>query len=347
MTRSGNISGMPGSGSVDDSRHRRVVVLAVVALVLVAALVTAVTASLGSNSRRRVGRAQVQGKRSSGTPSTRASVDLGAGWPGASDTGADPSTITQSLPVSSGFYSSTSANLTIANAEIGGGIYWTGRGTLTLRNDIIKTDWTQSWAAVAAIGGGSVTIDHVTILGVNVGAPGRYTKGITMQSGGRLSVSALNESGICQNTIGSGPTVIRDSYIHDIGSGNGATCHATAVEIEGPAHGPILITHNTIDEFPGRQFQAGSDGAIFVKGLYGPISGLVIDDNFLHSAYSDIEIAPDGTFGIAGPVVTDNCLAWPRGGEALSAPRGAVAQWSGNQICNLAGKRIRRLVAYR
>jgi hypothetical protein len=248
----------------------------------------------------------------------------------------------RSLPISGGFYRSHARDLRIEDAEIDGGIYWAGNGTLTLRNDVIKVDWRQAWAAVAAVGGGSVTIDHVTIGGVNVGAPGEFTKGIEMQSAGTLIVRYLNETGICQNDLGSGPALIEDSYIHDIGSRNPNTCHATGIEIQGPTTGPIAIVHNTLDEFPGREFQDGSDGAIFMQGLYGPVSGVVIDDNFLHSAYADIEISPEGGYGVAGASVTNNCLAWPRGGEPLSDPARAVRYWRANSRCDLAGRRIQR-----
>jgi hypothetical protein len=306
--------------------------LTVLAAVLLAALAVVVIAGVRSRPTRPVHAGRAGGPGGGGNGSTM------AGWPSARDTGAAPRLVTHSLPVSGGFYSSDATNVTIANTEIDGGIYWAGSGTLTLRNDILKPDWKQAWATVAAMGGGNVTIDHVTITGVNRGAPGQYTKGILMKSGGSLNVAYLNESGICQNNLGSGPTMIRDSYLHDIGSGDAATCHATGIEIEGPTRGPITITHNTIDEFPGRDFSPGSDGAIFAQPLYGPISGIVINDNFLHAAYSDVEVSPNGGYGITGLVVTGNCLAWPRAGEAVSDPRRAVTRWTGNTRCTLAGR---------
>jgi hypothetical protein len=241
-------------------------------------------------------------------------------------------------PTSGDFYLASDTDLTIANTELDGGIYWSGTGTLTLRNVILRPDWKKVWATVTSVKGGNVVIDHVTIAGVNVGAARNFTKGFIMEGGGRLDVGYLNESRICQNDLGSGPMYIHDSYIHDIGSRDGSTCHATGIEDEVGGAGPITIRHNTIDEFPGKTFEPATDGAIFLQGLYGKVPKLVIDDNFLHSAYSSIEISNGGRYHVTGPEVTNNCLAWPPDGAPVVDPKHTIKVWSGNTKCDAYGR---------
>jgi hypothetical protein len=245
--------------------------------------------------------------------------------------------VTRVLPTSGGWYSSNARDLTIANAEIDGGVNWTGTGTLTLRNVILRPDWAKVWATVMSTKGGSVVLDHVTIKGVNVGAPGNYTKGFLMEGNGSLDVGYSNISGICQNDVGGGPFDIHDNYIHDIGSGNGATCHASPIEDESGGAEPRVIQHNTIDEFPGRDFENGTDGALFVQGLYGKIAQITVKDNYLHAGYWSIEISATGRFPVAGPAVIDNCLAWPSTGAAVSDPDNTIKVWSGNTRCDDSG----------
>lgn len=255
-------------------------------------------------------------------------------WPDASTTGANPALVTSTLPISDGWYSSDARDLTITNAEIDGGVNWTGTGTLTLRNVILRPDWAKVWATVMSTRGGSVVMDHVTIKGVNVGAPGNYTKGFLMEGDGSLDVGYSNISGICQNDVGGGPFDIHDNYIHDIGSGNGATCHATPIEDVSGGAEPRVIQHNDIDEFPGRDFENGTDGAVFLQGLYGKIAPITIKDNYLHAGYWSIEISGNGRFPVSGPAVINNCLAWPSTGAPVSDPGKTIKIWRGNTRCD-------------
>jgi len=269
-------------------------------------------------------------------------------FPNAHTTGAISARITSTQSPSSGWIRSSATNLTIKNTLINGGIDWTGSGTLTLINDIIKPNWANNWVTVYSVNNGNLTMEHDTIIGTNVGAPGNYTKGFLMGGSGRLDVGWLNETGICQNNVGSGPTNIHDSYMHGIGSGNAATCHATGIELESAGSGPVIVRHNTIDEFPGRDFRDGSDGAVFEQGLYGAIPQVIIDHNFLHAAYWSIEISPNGDYPVTGPVVTNNCLAWPStagsGAGPVSDPHHTINVWRGNTRCTNSGRNTGRIV---
>jgi hypothetical protein len=265
-----------------------------------------------------------------------------SGWPNASDTGANPATVTR---VMSGSGMHSVGDGTISNTAINGGLYYTGTGTLTVTNDIIRPDWSNTWATVVSENGGNVVINHTTIQGVNVGNAANPTKGFAMAAGGSLDVSFVNESGICQNNLGEGSVNIHDNYFHDIGSGDATTCHATVIEDESGGALPRVLEHNTMDEFPGQDFRAASDGAVFLQGLYGPISPIKIDDNYMHAAYWSIEISANGSYPVAGPQVTNNCLAWPaQGGSAVSDPNHTISAWSGNTKCDNNGNNTGRPV---
>jgi hypothetical protein len=265
------------------------------------------------------------------------------GWPNATDTGAIIAPVTQTMP---GTGMHTEGDGEIDNTRISGGIYYTGNGTLTLRNDVITADWTNTWAAVVAYNNGSLVLDHVTINGVNIGQGSNYTKGFLMEGNGSLNIGYSNISGICQDDVGSGPFDIHDSYIHDIGSGNGATCHATAVEDESGGAEPRTVEHNTLDEFPGKNSEPATDGAVFLQGLYGAISKITIDDNYLHAGDWSIEISANGNYPITGPSVTNNCLAWPSGSAAVSDPNHTISVWSGNTKCDNNGNNTDQPVPY-
>jgi hypothetical protein len=279
----------------------------------------------------------------SGTGSSPGAPPGPVGWPNATDTGAIAAPVTQTMP---GTGMHTVGDGEVDNTRITGGIYYTGNGTLTLRNDIITADWTNTWAAVVAYNNGNLILDHVTINGVNIGQGSNFTKGFLMEGNGSLDVGYSNVSGICQDDVGSGPFDIHDSYIHDIGSGNGNTCHATAVEDESGGAEPRTVEHNTLDEFPGQNFEPATDGAVFLQGLYGAISKITIDDNYLHAADWSIEISANGNYPITGPSVTNNCLAWPSGSGPVSDPNHTISLWSGNTKCDDTGKNSGQPVPY-
>ena len=257
-------------------------------------------------------------------------------WPTAADTGADPGTVTGALtPNSGGWYIDSKTSDTIQNVVLDGGIRFEGTGTLTLRNVILRPDWTKVWATVVASNNGSLVLDHVTIAGVNVGQGTNFTKGFVGSGpGSDLDVGFSDISGVCQNDVAQGSFNIHDNYIHNIGSRNGATCHGTPIEDEFGGAQPRIIRHNTLDEAPGRSTGPGATDGIFLQPLYGAITPITIDHNVIHLWYYGIEISPSGGHAVSGPIVTNNCFVTP-GGQPVSDPGNTISAWSGNTRCSL------------
>ena len=110
-----------------------------------------------------------------------------------------------------------------------------------------------------------------------------------------------------------------------------------------------MLEHNYMDAFPNIDQPPGSayDG-IFLQGLYGSISKLTIDNNYIHTGYWDVEVSPNGSYPITGPAVTNNCLAWPSGSgsSAVSDPNHTISVWSGNTKCDLSGNDTGQAVPY-
>lgn len=279
-----------------------------------AAAYSVAAADVGSTIRCVVTGTNSHGQSSVTSAATAVVASPGSGartFPGAADTGADPASITTVIDKAGGFHNlGSAANPTLVDTEILGGLYWAGTGVLTLDNVILRPDGGKIWAGLAVAGGGRVVAHDFTLQGYNI-TGGQRVKGLSLGVSGDVEIWNADVSSVCQNALSGRAVYIHDSWFHHTGAALSATCHGCGFILQGGgSDGEKVLRHNTVDNFPGLDFQGGDTGAIFAQGNVVHVPQIIIDDNFLHGAYSPIEI-DQNAHGVAPALITNNVLVWP------------------------------------
>lgn len=216
-----------------------------------------------------------------------------SGYPNATNTGASGT-----LSVYSGPSTINTPNTTIENQIINGSLLVTAAG-FVLRN--CEVNFTDSYGVDVDGSPGDALIEDCTITGP--GVAGQANAGILGSGTFRRNKVSAAENGI---VLGLGASTVTRNYVFGLRS-NKAEPHFDGITAQGNQDG-VLIQANTVI--------SSDTSCIFVKGDFGDIANVTIDDNFC-TFDPDMPTRPasciyvqDGTTGntATGILVTNNKL---------------------------------------
>jgi hypothetical protein len=200
-------------------------------------------------------------------------------FPDATNTGVPAGT---TLKPSGGLVLSTPGQV-VSGLDINGSVDIQA-SNVTLENCIIHvTDPTAYWGVIVRDGLG-VLIKNCTIIGPGSSATTQVS-GVNIM-GGQVTIDSCNISQVGHGVdVGSGPTVVENSYIHDLNSN--PSSHYDGIYFGGGG-GPdfsLLIQNNSIIN------SHGWTSAVFLQNTFGPVNNVTVNDNLLvgggYTVYAD------------------------------------------------------------
>jgi hypothetical protein len=235
------------------------------------------------------------------------------GFPGAANTGVPPGTSLRP---------SDTVVVTVPGTVIEG---LDITGTLDIRADDVIVRRTRirtsgdDWTVVGIEGGlTGIVIEDCEIDGL--GTAGWQDGGTTGIQGEGVTVRRCDIHSVGDGMKAGSNTVFEDNWVHDLAAAGEP--HYDGFQLDGGAQN-VVVRHNTIS-------MPDQTGAVNVGNTFGPISGVVIDGNFLSGGTYTVYV--DGKFStepITGVSVTNNRFGWHQYGHAL-VREAVLAASSGN-----------------
>jgi len=190
-----------------------------------------------------------------------ATISIPPGFPDATTTGVPAGTV---LSAYTGPTTITKAGTVIEGKTIDGGLV-INAPNVTIKNCIITGGY--YFGVDGEKGGSTLLIQNCTIIGP--GTTGEGNSGILGTATFIGNDISRYENGIM--TTGGSGGVISGNYIHDITSSK-PDAHYTGIQVEG-GESNLRIENNTV--------MNERDSNIFLQALYGPISNVVINHNWV------------------------------------------------------------------
>ena len=193
-------------------------------------------------------------------------------WPDATNTGVPlGTTLTPSGPLTI-----TTSGIVISGLDMTGMVEIQASNVALENCEITSTGFAAvvAEAVVAEAGVAGVVIQNCGIDGEGLSNPNTGTFGIYIE-GERVTVSNCNIYGVVSGvTIGGGPALIENNYIHDLNASPGT--HYNGIQYNGgDTAGLIDIEHNTIIN------QNKQTDAVMIDSDFGPVNGVTINNNLL------------------------------------------------------------------
>ena len=192
---------------------------------------------------------------------------------------------------------------------------------VTIRNVKIVIDSPQLWAIIVR-GGGSATIDHVDISGVDA-ANHSVEYAVLSQSSQPVTITHANLHN-CSDCIQGDYVTATDNYIHDFGPGP-AGAHVDGFQCDGSFGCHVTVTHNTV---------LGGGIPLALYGDFGTPIDSTFDDNIVGGGSYAIY---GGTSKSTGIHIDNNRISriiFPNGGKwgplAYFYPNNAGNTFTGN-----------------
>jgi hypothetical protein len=217
-------------------------------------------------------------------------------------------------------------NLSISDAEIEGGLYWTGCGSLDISNSIVylapSTSWSDIYASCATGNSGATLSMSRTTVSTGPGNPtytgGSDVGGLWTDSDRPMYVSNSLLEGFPQGLDPTGGSVIKDNEIYPASAQcNSGSCHSDGLFSQGGSN--ILYEGNRI-VMPGDSVTA----AVFYQADGSNVGNQVIGNYLDGGAYT---VYNESATGVN---VENNVFAGSIYGNDLLTGSASWGVWSGN-----------------
>jgi hypothetical protein len=267
------------------------------------------------------------------TPTATPAPTPSSGFPSASNTGA-PAGMTLKT-VSGGLELSTPGQV-VSGVKITGGVDISA-SNVTLENCIIEqSDNTASWVVSVSGNVTGVVIKNCELIGPGASANSQVA-GIYVIDNSQVTFNALNIHEIGHGIdVGGGPTVIENSYIHNLVSN--PSSHYDGIYFGGgvAANFSLLIQNNTIEN------TNSQTSAVFIENYFGDVTNITINSNLLAGGGYTIYVNSNPQNGSGGKVsnvsITNNTLGMGEWGYDDIGPV-YTPVWTGN-VDEITGKTV-------